>query len=430
MPDTLKTIVSFTGVAIGGTATLAHGLSVNGQALKPDHVELQFPIGFELVSATTTDLTIRNVGNAGGSCRVLVEAWHPVERSFGTSPDDGSFQLHLTPQPFAADAAGDTGAATPVVVLRPGGVATENVVTTWADAVAKLGQLQGPRILQFDDSISSPIVIPAGTYDMTQVIWSGGNGALIPAITVSDGAVFTKLRSFDRVAVSFTGVTPPVSDFNFGAAGNTDTVYLDNQAQISSDGFAAFFLVSATGLPGATFILGRATAFLVPGGAVVVELAAANVHVNIRGEGAGAILSNDAVSGPPGSFLTITFDDPAVSLSTQQTTFSGTQSLDNLTQLYRLPTAIVTSDPAPDDAGQLIRVNPTGGAFAVTLPPAIDHPGQSISIKNVSTSANNVTLTAAPGDTVEGGATSVISGSHFFVQVTSDGVTSWWITGR
>jgi len=98
--DQLKSTLSFTGVAIGATATLPHHLTLNGKKLTPDSIRLEFPT-FGLVAADDTNVTVRNVGSPGGACIALTEAWHPIERSFGVPPDDGSLALHLTPQPFA-----------------------------------------------------------------------------------------------------------------------------------------------------------------------------------------------------------------------------------------------------------------------------------------------------------------------------------------
>jgi len=101
MPDRLFSILNFTGIAIGATQTLPHGLNVGGIGqLVPDLVLLQFPASFEFVSATTVNLTIRNTANPTGDCEAWCQAIHPVERSFGLAPDDGTFKQHLVPQPY------------------------------------------------------------------------------------------------------------------------------------------------------------------------------------------------------------------------------------------------------------------------------------------------------------------------------------------
>lgn len=102
MSDKLYTILSFTGVAVGGTQTLSHGLVLNGDALKPDYVVLspQSAGSFEVVATTTTAITVRNVSSVGGNCLAWCSFIHPVARSFGTPPGDGNISQHLTPQPF------------------------------------------------------------------------------------------------------------------------------------------------------------------------------------------------------------------------------------------------------------------------------------------------------------------------------------------
>jgi len=100
MSDTIKNCLTFTGIGIGATGTLPHHLVMNGHPLAPDAVWIQFLQDFEWVSSNTTTLTIRNLSSVSGNCICLVEAWHPIERSFGLVPDDGTFSEHLTPQPF------------------------------------------------------------------------------------------------------------------------------------------------------------------------------------------------------------------------------------------------------------------------------------------------------------------------------------------
>lgn len=100
MSDTIKNTLQFTGIPIGSTATLPHHLVMNGRPLAPDVVWIQFLADFVWVSSDTATLTIRNISSVSGNCICLVEAWHPIERSFGLIPDDGTFSKHLTPQPF------------------------------------------------------------------------------------------------------------------------------------------------------------------------------------------------------------------------------------------------------------------------------------------------------------------------------------------
>lgn len=77
---------------------------------------------------------------------------------------------------------------------------------------------------------------------------------------------------------------------------------------------------------------------------------------------------------------------------------------------------------------EFVQVDPTGGAFAVTLPAvASGNKGHRVAVKNVTTSTTAVTVTAAGSDTIDGAATSVISSSKGKVQVVSDGTSNWMI---
>lgn len=101
--DTLKSIVVFASIPSGGTASAAHNLTVYGTPYTPDRVTPSQGT-FEIVSANTSTVTVRNRGQGTATCNVLCEVWHPIDRQFGAPPDDGSLSAHLTPQPFVGNA--------------------------------------------------------------------------------------------------------------------------------------------------------------------------------------------------------------------------------------------------------------------------------------------------------------------------------------
>lgn len=433
MADRLYNILNFTGIAIGSTQTLPHGLVCNGRHLVPDLVMLAFQNAFEFVSADTTSLTIRNTSSSSGSCQAWCQVIHPIERSFGAGPDDGSFDVHLTPQPFVPGSpnGGGGGGSGPfdVVVFRPGGTAGQNVFTTWTDVMTALSSLQGQRILQFDDSDTSPIVIPTpstpGTpYPMDGVIWASSPDR-IAQVQISEGVSFTKLRTFtNRVQVTFTGATPPLADFGLTNP-QLDLVTIDNGASVKSTGSGAMFSVGGT----TQFNIGAQASILTGSHAVVNVTAAVTVTVVVQG--AQATVADTSISGIVGSTLTMTTAVAGITLaSVNQAGFLGTVTPVNVTRDYMFPTAILTTTALLTNTAptQLTLVNPTGGAFAVTLPAAAGLEGQSIAIKNTSASTNNVTLTAGAGDNIDGAGTLVLSAAHFFTKVTSDGVHTWYVT--
>lgn len=121
MLDAIKKYVSFVAVPAGATVAQPHGLVMNGKPLAPDHLGFAGDDSgnFALVASDTVTITVRNDGAADGTMLVLAETWHPIERSFGIPPDDGSLGIHLTPRPFVMKSgAGNFGPPTPPIVIN------------------------------------------------------------------------------------------------------------------------------------------------------------------------------------------------------------------------------------------------------------------------------------------------------------------------
>ncbi len=75
---------------------------------------------------------------------------------------------------------------------------------------------------------------------------------------------------------------------------------------------------------------------------------------------------------------------------------------------------------------ELVRVNPTAGAFTVTLRTPVGVAGQSIIVKNVSDAADEVTIATAAG-LIDGLATFPLSGARAAAMFTSDGA-NWMVS--
>lgn len=160
MLDAIKKYVSFVAVPAGGTATLPHGLLMNGKAIAPDHLAFAGDDSgnFALVSSDTVNLTVRNDGPVAGTILVLAETWHPIERSFGIPPDDGSLATHLTPRPFLMKSGSASGTSPPIVI---------NVQTLGAvgDGVTDdRGPIQDAIDLAIATGGAGPIYFPPGVY--------------------------------------------------------------------------------------------------------------------------------------------------------------------------------------------------------------------------------------------------------------------------
>lgn len=80
--------------------------------------------------------------------------------------------------------------------------------------------------------------------------------------------------------------------------------------------------------------------------------------------------------------------------------------------------------------GELVRCDPSGGAFAVNLPAsAAGNAGRSIEVKNVTASANNITITPNGGNTIDGAATLVIAAARGKAVLRDNGAGDWMVMG-
>lgn len=81
-------------------------------------------------------------------------------------------------------------------------------------------------------------------------------------------------------------------------------------------------------------------------------------------------------------------------------------------------------------AGELVQCNPSGGAFAVTLPaPNAANKGKSVCVKNVTASPNLINV-VCNGGTVDANANFPMTTSKQSITVVSDGVGNWMITSQ
>jgi hypothetical protein len=106
-------------------------------------------------------------------------------------------------------------------VFRPGATPHDNVFSDWALLMAALGEVEGRKILEFDDSVTSPCVVPPGSWNMRDVVWAGYGprpGATRTLVVIREGAILPEWRmiggqiTIDNQATT----TSPVSDFKDG----------------------------------------------------------------------------------------------------------------------------------------------------------------------------------------------------------------------
>ena len=426
MATTLKAIIPSGSVAAGATAVLPHTLNIDDVGQVPDVTQVDNN-SFAILSADATNVTVQNTGSAAAATNVYCESWYSSERTFGNVATTA-----LTPQPFVPAGSISSGVAAATFVYQPGGTAVGNVFTDWTALMTALSSVRGIRNLEFDDSIISPAVIPAGgPYDMKGVIWRSRDQAQFTSVDVADGASFTNLRNWtgNLTARNLNTTTPPITDL---AA--FDNIYLLDGANIEC-GAGAVPWVDATGLSGGAFLVvlieGQSTFGLNPGGGVPVfdnNVAGVTFFFTMGNGGpqrnsiagvAGAsifiqITSHHAVFGPQPAFLgstTIAVTNPAP----RRNILPGPGSTP-----YVGPTTVAIADVSLADV--------SGGAFALTLPTL---PGGSFNsqgvmniFKEVSGSAG---LTVAPGgaNTIDGVAAAVPVPAGGSLWLMSDGVSNW-----
>ncbi len=77
------------------------------------------------------------------------------------------------------------------------------------------------------------------------------------------------------------------------------------------------------------------------------------------------------------------------------------------------------------NAGEVVRVDTSGGLVAITLPLAASYPGATITLKKTTTDSNSMQAARSGSDTVEGATSVNHTGSREYATYISDGVSDW-----
>lgn len=92
---------------------------------------------------------------------------------------------------------------------------------------------------------------------------------------------------------------------------------------------------------------------------------------------------------------------------------------------FPFTTKTTTYTAANTDFG--IAGDTTTAAFTITLPTAASLPGKQFWFIKINAAANNLTVAAAAGDTINGAATQVLSAQFAVLRIMSWGGTLWYI---
>ena len=335
----------------------------------------------------------------------------------------------------------------PTFVYRPGGVRIGNVYTDWAALVSALGSVDGRRILEFDDSAASPCVIPAGTWDMRDVMWAGfgpSATAVRSVVQISDGAVFTNLRMFGgQIQVNnMANTVVPISDFgpqqnmvHIGLRDDNGTGEIRNlgQAPLFDLGkHSAFFFVQ-------NCILGVAS--ITP---MIRHSEGSACTINLLGQNQ---TGENLVSSVHGATVMLAALSSAAQIGAVQTSITGVDLLAGtllfgpLGRIQRSvlplpPLPAYTTTPPINKPIVLLRCNGSGTGFTVQLPNiATDFKigntavpmytgGQEIVVAEV-VGGSKLRVQGSGGDTIDGSGDEVRISRHGSKTFASDGLNNW-----
>lgn len=176
-----------------------------------------------------------------------------------------------------------------VFVYRPGGVPSATVYPVWSDLYAALLAFDGPRVVQIDDSIVSPAVVPAGVYDLANTTLQGVFGNVPTQCFLLDGVQFPHLSQVTgNLTMTSLSTTLPVLTL-----GNNDILVLELGAVLQSDPASTVPAIAV--VPGTSPIIVQTL-----GG----TLGSTGNHVLSIGLGAAVILAEDTLASLPTDVIT------------------------------------------------------------------------------------------------------------------------------
>lgn len=227
------------------------------------------------------------------------------------------------------EAGNDTARAT--LVFRPGGTVSAsepNVYITAATLEAAALLISGPKVILFDNSITSPIVIPAGTYTgiVEDAEWWGKmqpSGA-VTTVELSEGASFTMLPLRFRYRLNVRTAATATVPFILSTPGASPRLFLSDNSILRTTAGAAVPAIRVTDATITLVIRLMDGSELAVGGvpAVIdVNVAGATLNLNV---GEGANVPTGAISGVVGAIATIDYISSSATISAIQAGFLGT----------------------------------------------------------------------------------------------------------
>jgi hypothetical protein len=347
-----------------------------------------------------------------------------------------------------------------VFVFRPAGVAGENVFTDWQSLINAMARVEGRKILEFDDSFlpSSSMFceIPAGTWQMKDVMWAGfGPRQRVPRTTVHilSGAVFTNLRMIGgQLTIVNQAKSPdpsPVSDFSPNRdqvqigmrddCGNTQFVNQGDVPMFDLKGESALFFLQNS-------LFGMPTADVTNPTSLIRQTAGSALTINLLGQnqtGPNVVWSDGGGSvlfGALSSSAQVAFDQTKITSGGGSYSFGPQGRIQRLV-IPRPPVPAATASQPIVTPNALVRCDGTHPGFTQVLPEiangfkiggvltgALSVPlytgGQEIVVAEVC-GGSKLKVSPSGNDTIDGETGPVHIGKHGSRTFASDGVSNW-----
>ncbi len=293
--------------------------------------------------------------------KAQVVGYTPDEPSDWSSPPDQVAEAldELAARPIATPET--------VFVYKEGASNNGNIYGTWADLYLALNNVLGPKTVYFDDSVTSPCVIPPGNYDLSQVTFDNATYGEQVQVQVADGVTWIGLVAINNIAIEFlTSII--VESLNQRAMFFEGTTIVNNGSSPiwntpTGAQFQIFKGVVLTGNPGAP----------------ILEISSGQSFQLVANQFSNA--NSDAISGDATTTLQVFHADESSGVVLPQTNFAGTLGvvlLTTATKLAYAPSTPLDWSPAPDDVAEALdqlAARPIGGGstpekdkFVLTAP--------------------------------------------------------------
>jgi hypothetical protein len=295
----------------------------------------------------------------------------------------------------------------------------------------------------FDDSITSPAVVPSGIYNMTNVTWKGYNKRtsvtpLGAQVEVQQGVQFYDLSSTpnfgqlkrieDNIHITFTGTTPP-NVWTNAFVSNIPGLFLDisRNASIRCTGAGPFYDFTTVAfvpmylrMDGGSFLNGTYEVVRMTGSFGLQIYMDSHVWDS---SDVSSNLGDDTLRGDASAVVTVRAS-PQVNLSETQTNLVNPFiALWTPHKRFIYPLSFVNAGTVLVQGE--VSVWSASGAANVRLPAAYNARGQVYTIKSHYTSTFPLTVTCDGADTVDGVATYPLATANKSVTVISDGISNW-----